>query len=172
MARACTVCESPDRVAIDEGLVSGRSASSLAGTYGLGARAIGRHKSVHLSRALAAIEAKRQGTEERRAEKLTDRLEALILKIEDLVETSHRDGAAGQMLAAARELRACWELQAKLTGELTERPTVTVNLLSSPEVNMIFVAMDRALGPWPDAKIALAASLKAIDVVRAEEVTP
>lgn len=164
MARACTVCESPDRVAIDEGLVGGRSASSLAGTYGLGARAIGRHKSVHLSRALAAVEAKRQGSEERRAEKLTDRLEALILKIEDLVETSHRDGAAGQMLAAARELRACWELQAKLTGELTERPTTVVNVLASPEIQNLTVVLLKALAPYPEARIAAADALMAADV--------
>jgi hypothetical protein len=170
VARACTVCESPDRVAIDEGLVGGRSALSLASTYGLGARAIGRHKSVHLSRALAAIEAKRQGTEERRAENLTDRLESLIRKIEDLVETSHAAGAAGQMLAAARELRACWELQAKLTGELPDRPAVVVNMLASPEVTLLVTTLLRALAPYPEARIAAAAALDTIDV-EAEEVT-
>jgi hypothetical protein len=136
----------------------------LADIYGVGSRAIGRHKTAHLSRALAAIEAKRQGTEERRAESLTDRLESLIRKIEDLVETSHRDGAAGQMLAAARELRACWELQAKLTGELTERPAMVVNVLGSPEVGLLVTTLLRALAPYPDARIAAADALETIDV--------
>lgn len=164
MGRACTVCESPSRVAIDEGLVQGRPALQLAQIYQVGERAIGRHKAAHLSPALAAVTAKRQREDERRAGGLVDRLEGLIEKIETLVTTSHAAGSAGQMLAAARELRACWELQAKLTGQLSDRPQVTVNMLSSPEVTSMVTALLRALAPYPEARIAAADALHVIDV--------
>jgi hypothetical protein len=68
------------------------------------------------------------------------------------------------MLAAARELRACWELQAKLTGELTERPTTVVNVLASPEIQNLTVVLLKALAPYPEARIAAADALMAADV--------
>ncbi len=149
------------RVAVDEGLVQGRSALSLSKVYALGERAIGRHKQAHLSPALTAVAAQR---DERRARGLVERLEDLIAKIEDLVDTSHDSGSAGQMLAAARELRACWELQAKLTGELNERPQVAFNLIGSPEVGQLVTVLLRALAPFPEARIAAADALDTIDV--------
>ena len=164
MARACSVCESPHRVAVDAGIVGGHSAHELGATYGLGERSIGRHKTTHLSRAMTAVAAKRAALGERHAATLTDRLEKLVGKIEDLVETSHRDGSAGQMLAAARELRACWELQAKLSGELTERPSVVVNVLASAEVQELTRVLIRALQPFPEARIVAADALDHLGV--------
>lgn len=161
MPRACTVCESPHRAKVDEGLVGGRSALSMSKVYALGERAIGRHKLAHLSPALTAVVVKR---EERRAESLVDRLESLIAKIEQLVESSHRDGAAGQMLAAARELCGCIELYAKLTSEITERPSTVVNLLAAPEVTELVARLLRALAPFPDARVAAAAALDVDDL--------
>jgi hypothetical protein len=112
---------------------------------------------------LATVEAKRTAADEQRAESLVDRLEGLIRKIEDLVDQAHASGAAGQLLAAARELRACWELQAKLSGELSDRPQVTVNLLSSPEVGSLVQVLLHALAPYPAARIAAANALDVID---------
>jgi hypothetical protein len=97
--------------------------------------------------------------EERGAVRIVDRLENLIAKVSGLVDRAEKEGSTGMMLAAAREVRGGLELLARLTGELDERPTTTINLLSSPEVTMLFGVMDRSLTPWPAAKIALAAAL-------------
>jgi hypothetical protein len=49
MGRPCTVCEHSSRAAIDAALDKGDSAMSIAKTYGLGIRSVGRHKSKRLS---------------------------------------------------------------------------------------------------------------------------
>jgi hypothetical protein len=130
----------------------------------LGQDSIRRHQKQHLSRALTAVKAKREASEERRAEGLADRLESLIRKIEALVETSAQEGAAGQMLAASRELRSCYELAAKLDGTLSDRTQVTVNVLSSPETTMLMQALIGALEPWPEARIAASNAIDAVGV--------
>jgi hypothetical protein len=169
MARACSICNHPQRAEIDSALALGQSARSIAAQFGCGDKAAARHHENHLSPAIVAVAAVE---EERRLGDLVGELEAVTVTAKRMLQKASDEGLQGQAQGWMREFRSCVELLLKVTGQLHERPTVTVNLLSSPEVALIFVAMDRALGPWPDAKIALAASLKAIDVVRAEEVTP
>ena len=156
MARACTVCASAQRQAVDAALGAGTPARQIGKTYGLGERAVQRHRVAHLSPAVVSVMATR---EERGAVRIVDRLENLIAKVSGLVDRAEKEGSTGMMLAAAREVRGGLELLARLTGELDERPTTTINLLSSPEVTMLFGVMDRSLTPWPAAKIALAAAL-------------
>lgn len=164
MSRSCTVCASPLLSAIDNALVAGRSQADIAGEFSVGEAAVQRHRKAHLSPALVAVQARR---EERRSVKLVDRLDAVVMKVEALIETAEEDGKPGQMLAAAREFRSGVELLARLTGELDERPqNVTVNVLASPEVAQMAAALMAALQPYPAARIAAAA------VLDAEEVEP
>jgi len=148
-------------VAVDEGLTQGRSALSLSKTYGVGERAIGRHKTAHLSPALTALAAQR---EEKHAVTLSSRLESAMAKVEEIIESSHRSGAVGQLLPAVRELRACIELQAKLTGEMQAQPQNVVNILASPEITETFTRLLRALGPYPEARLAAAAAIDIADL--------
>ena len=64
---------------------------------------------------------------------------------------------------APRELRSCLELQARLTGELDERPSMTVNLLASTEIQGLVGLLLSALAPFPEARIAAAGALSTID---------
>ena len=80
-------------------------------------------------------------------------------RIRNLIAACEATGSAGPLTAAAREFRSSLELLAKLTGELDERPTTVVNVLSSPEVAGLITALLGALAPFPDARVAAAAVL-------------
>lgn len=112
-----------------------------------------RHRVAHLSPALIAIQQQR---ERRRGVKLTDRLEAVLLKVENLIELAEADKQPAMMLSAAKEFRSGVELIARLSGELDERPQIVVNLAASPELAAIISLLMSALAPYPDARIAAA----------------
>ena len=159
MGQPCLACQSKDLKAIDEALVSGVPSTQISTKFGIHERAIRRHRAQHLSPALTAIAVKR---EEKRGIGLADRLENLVTKIEDLVETSARSGAAGHLLAASRELRGCLELQAKLEGTLASQPSTTINVLSSPEISLLLTTLLQALDPFPEARIAASNAIDAL----------
>ena len=73
-------------------------------------------------------------------------------------------------MAAVRELRGLVELLAKITGELDERPSVTVNLTASPEWQHLQGVILAALARFPDAREAVAGALLAADTVPGEVV--
>lgn len=162
MPRACTVCSSEHHPAIDGALVAGRSQADIAAEFKIGEAAIQRHRKSHLSPALVAIQQRR---EQRQAVKLVDRLDAVVGKVEALIDTAETDGKPAQMLAAAREFRSGIELIARLTGELDERPvTQVLNVLASAEVATMLRSLMTALEPFPEARIAAA------DVLDVEEI--
>jgi hypothetical protein len=159
MPRTCTVCLHPERNAIDEALVARVSRTEIATKYKVGASAVQRHRSNCLSPALFAVAAKR---EERGAERIVDRLDRVVAKVEAQIDAAEEAGQSVQMLAAAREFRSGLELLARLTGELDERPNVTVNVLASPEVAALASALLSALLPFPEARVAAAAVLDVV----------
>ena len=159
MGRSCSVCESPHREAVDHDLGAGKPAHQIGKTFNLGERAVQRHRVAHLSPAITKVL-----TEERSATRIVDRVEALLQKVGRLVDQAESTGSAGVMLSACRELRAGLELLARLSGELDERPTTTINLLSSPEIQNLTVVLLKGLAPFPEARIAAAEALDVIDV--------
>jgi len=160
MGRSCTVCNHPNRGKIDSELIKGLSANSIASRFGVGARAIGRHRLSHLSPALTAIAVAREGT---RVGSLVDRLEAVTSAAERMLFKAESEGAGGQMQGWVREFRSCVELMFKVTGQLQERPTTVVNVLSTPEVSDLVTTLLRALQPFPEARIAAAQALDVVD---------
>lgn len=149
----------PERDAIDAALASGQSNRAVAGRFGMGEEAIRRHRKRHLSPAIVAVTAevqRRQGNERttlERVEALTDRVEAAA------------EGVSGRhFLDVARELRGALELLARMRGELKpDGPTVSVNLLASPDLHRLLLALDRALLGHPAARAAVAAELGMIE---------
>jgi hypothetical protein len=65
------------------------------------------------------------------------------------------------MLKAVAQLRPSVELLAKLVGELDEHPQVNVTL--SPEWQAVRGGLLEALGPYPDARVAVARQLVALE---------
>ena len=150
IALSCSVCAHEDRDAIDAELVRGVSLRAIASAHPpLTHHAIGRHKRAHLSPALIAAHERRV---ERNAGSLLDRVEDLISRAERLLRAAERDGRASTALSAVRELRSLLELWGKATGELDDRPQITVNLLASPEWLSVRDAVFGALTAYPDAR--------------------
>jgi hypothetical protein len=110
----CKICSHADRAAIDKALVDGGSLRSIAKQFKVHSSSVNRHKS-HIPKTLALAKQAETvagaGTLLSRVEKLAARCESMI----DKAENAENWRAAP---AAARELRGCLELLAKLNGEL------------------------------------------------------
>lgn len=157
MGRTCNVCAHPKRDEIDHAIVAGQSLRSIARKYPeLSSSALSRHHRAHLSPALKALEAERESLA---TASLRERLETLIARAERLLSAAEQDGRASTALSAVRELRSLLELWGKATGELDDRPQVTVNLLASPEWLAVRDAVLGALTGYPDARSVVAGRL-------------
>jgi len=158
MPRVCTVCGHKDRDTIDQALVAGQSARSLAAVYRVSPDAIERHNAAHLPKTLVKAQAAQEVahadsllSEMRRLQKITLGLLSRAVGADDL----------RMALGAIREARSNLELLAKLTGELDER--AQVNLVISPEWVLVRAALLTALAPYAEARQAVAAALVSIE---------
>lgn len=157
----CSVCRHPERDTLERELIAGLTLRDAADKYALGKDALGRHKRNHLSKALKAVQERREMAG---AQKAVDRAEELYVKASAILEGAEQEGQGALALSAIKELRATVELLAKLTGELDERPQVNVlNVSSSPEWLAIQQAMLESLAPFPEARIAVAGTLEELE---------
>ncbi len=105
----------------------------------------------------------RTGEQEDRRATLLERVERLIDRAESLYTAAAEEGKAQLALAAVKELRGCLELLGKATGELNDRPQVTVNLMASPEWLNVRAVIFSSLADYPDARAALSGRLLEIE---------
>lgn len=154
MPRVCTVCTHPERAAIDTALVAGGTYRDIAGRFRLTKSAVERHKAEHLPASLVAAVG---------AEEVRQALDVLqqLKTINGAALTVLRDARAAQdgdlALKAIDRIQRQIELQAKLLGELDERPVV--NVLLSSEWVQLRGRLVAALAPFPEARVAVAAVL-------------
>ena len=151
MPRSCTICEHPDREAIDRQLVGDSSNLSISSLFGVSESAVRRHKANHLPAKLVMAQA---AEEIAQAEDLLDQVRDLHARTLAILQAAESTSQHRMALSAIREARSNLELLAKLLGELDERPQV--NILISPTVQTAIVT---ALGPYPEAKLAVAHAL-------------
>jgi len=151
MGRACTVCEHPDRRAIDEALVRGESMRALAARYGtVGRMSLVRHRKEHLPELLAkAYEAERVAE----ADKLLMDIRRIQTRTLLMLQEAESSGDLRTALAAVREARNNIALLAELRGQLDRRPVV--NLVLSPEWLELRALIVGALEPHPEARDAV-----------------
>src|SRR5918997_3382690 len=151
MPSSCTVCEHPDREAMDEALVGGASNRSLASLYDVSEAAVRRHKGKHLPAKLVMAHA---AEEVAQADTLLEQVRDLQARTLAILEAAEETKQHRSALSAIREARSNLELLAKLLGELDERPVT--NVLVSAEWVMVRTAMMEALDPYPRARVAVA----------------
>ena len=156
MARVCTICEHPERDAIDAELTRGESSYVIAERFGASPSAVQRHARRHVSAAWAATDAPAQSTG--RAP-LPDRIETLIERCETMFVAAAGEGRTSQALAVVKELRACLELSGKATGELDTRPVTVVNLQTAPEWLAMRAVILSALMAYPEARAVVSGRL-------------
>jgi hypothetical protein len=158
MPSSCTVCEHPDREAIDEALVGGASNRSLASLYDVSEAAVRRHKANHLPAKLVMAQA---AEEVAQADDLLDQMQDLQARTLAILEAAESTNQHRTALSAIREARSNLELLAKLLGELDERPVT--NILFSAEWVSVRTAMMEALGSYPQARLAVAERLSELE---------
>ena len=155
MPRTCTICRHDRRTDIDKALVVRTPFRDIAGQHGVSKSALVRHHDDHLPASLVRAQRAREMAQ-------ADELLAQVLDLKDRAETI-LDKAEGDdnwpaATGAIREMRACLELLGKLAGQLQDAPTI--NIILTPEWLAVQTGILAALKPYPDARLAVAASLE------------
>jgi hypothetical protein len=154
MPRRCTVCDHPERHAIDETLVTGAPYRSVAKRFGLSESAVYRHKSEHLPVRLLKA---REVEEVAQADNLLEQVRHLQAHALDILERAEKAGDLRTALAAISQARGNLELLGKLAGELDERPQVNLTVSSQwLELRAVIVG---ALESHPAAHTAVVKAL-------------
>jgi hypothetical protein len=163
MPRSCTICEHPEREAIDQALVAGVSSTEISGRYRtIGERAVRRHKANHLPAKLVMAQ---QAEEVAEAGDLLDQVRDLQARTLAILEAAEETSQHRTALAAIREARSNLELLAKLLGELDDRPQI--NVLISPEWLELRAVIVGALEPHSEARGAVLAAIEGVGSGRA-----
>jgi hypothetical protein len=160
MSRQCTICVHPDRASIDSELTRGTPSRALAERFGVSASAVQRHARRHLSPALAALKSEEQA---KAKASLLERIESVIHRAETMFAAAANEGRTTQALDVLKELRLQLELLGKATGELNDRPQVTVNLMASPEWLAVRDVVLSALMAYPEARAAVSGRLLGLE---------
>jgi hypothetical protein len=160
MPRACTVCTHTQREAIDQALVAGEPCTAVAARYfTLSARmAVQRHKDEHLPTTL--VKAQEQ-QDVRQALDVVAQLKAINQASLAVLKQARETGDGELALKAVDRVQRQIELQAKLLGELDERPQV--NVLVAPEWLAVRGVIFAALAPYPEVRAVVAGQLLALE---------
>lgn len=173
MGRSCNVCESPKHREVDDALARGTDCAAVGRAFGISEHSVRRHKAAHLSPALVSLTSAAVVTGEPldlQIRSVVGEVRAALPQIQVFIDSAAnaadavgwRNGNLISGLASLMgEMRKRLELLARLTGELNTaaQTNVQINVLSNPEVQNTFSDIMRALDPWPEAKLAVAAAL-------------
>jgi hypothetical protein len=159
MPQACTCCTSEHRRAIDRALVdSSRVNTRIAARFGVQESAVRYHAEHHLPARLVKAHAAAEVAE---ADDLLGQLVAIKDRAEAIADRAEAAGNLTAALGGLREMRGCVELLAELRHELDRRPVV--NVLVLPQWIEARSALLEALAPYPDARVAVAERLLALE---------
>jgi transposase-like protein len=156
--RTCTICQHPQRAAIDQALVGGRAYRDIAGQFSVSRSALDRHRAEHLS---PAVQKAQQASEAEHALDITKQLRAINGVSLSILDEARRSNNPAIALKAIDRVQRQIELQAKLLGELDDRPQVDIVL--TPAWRSTRAALLAALAPFPDARVAVAEQLVALE---------
>jgi hypothetical protein len=129
MGRACTVCLSPDRDAIDVALLERQPDARLARKYGVSRFAVQRHSRAHIAPALAIAAEEREAL---RSDDLLTRLEDINRQTLGILAAALEEKKPSVALKAIQRVESQLELQARLLGQLRDTK-LNVNFQFSPE---------------------------------------
>jgi transposase-like protein len=178
----CHECKHRERVAIELALVRGVAVSAIAKRYGVGAASLFRHRRratcmpPQLKAKLLAgpdvagldLERVRTAESESLLLHLVNQRNRIFAAFDSAEEVGHLHG----IVRVSAELRAIQELIGKIVGQLGTGTTVNNNVLFvSPAYIEMRMALIRALAPYPDARVAVAAALGSMEEAAAKDIT-
>jgi hypothetical protein len=176
MPRPCSICRHSQRAAIDRELVAGTPVTRIAAEYRVSDDALARHKAAHLPAVLARARqdherahladlagqvAAQEKQEQAHALDVVQQLKVINQISNAILHEARQARDAHTALRAIDRVQRQIELQARLLGELDERPQV--NVLLAPEWVSIRGTVLSALAPFPEARAAVAQQLLALE---------
>ncbi|HEY1387189.1 MAG TPA: hypothetical protein VGF38_01495 [Ktedonobacterales bacterium] len=153
MPRTCTVCSHSQRAQIDAALVSGTPYRDIAGRFQVSKTAVERHRE-HIP---VAISKSQEAREEAQALDVVKQLQAINGATLAVLKEARASGNPDLALRAIDRIQRQIELQAKLLGDLDDRPQV--NILLVPEWLAVRTAILAALLPYPEARQAVVSAV-------------
>jgi len=155
MTRVCSICSHQERHAIERAIVGGTPNRRIATQHNLSEAAVRRHAAEHLPVALVkAAEAE----DTAHALDVVKQLRFINAAALTVLRDAKAAGDGDLTLKAIDRVHKQVELQAKLLGDLDERPVV--NVLVSPEWVALRAQIVHALAPYPAARQAVAEVLQ------------
>jgi hypothetical protein len=124
-------------------------------THGITIRALSYHYRTHLLPMMAMA---KQAEEVGNADAILTRLQRLETKMWNVLDRSEKDKEYTLTVQAAREIRGCLELCAKLAGQIQE--STVINIVNQPEWAVVQNVLMLALEEHPAARIAVAKALE------------
>lgn len=128
MAQPCKVCNHPERLEIDRGLLEGRSKAALARAFAVPADCVERHARKHVQAALAKAT---EGREALYGNRLVDHVIALQERTQAILDGAAKDPTLA--LKAIASARSNLELMARLHGQLKDRTVNQALVIVDPE---------------------------------------
>jgi transposase len=159
--RTCTICHHPERAAIEAALVAGTSYRHIASQFSVGYKSIERHATDHVKQ---AIKQSQTAKEEAQALDVIRQLKTINSVTLHVLEEVRKAKEHMTTLYAVDRVMKQLELQAKLLGDLDDRPQVNITL--TPEWQAIRAAIVQALAPYPAARVAVASALVHLEGTR------
>ncbi len=156
MPRPCTVCNHPNKEAIDQALIDNEPFRHIAARENVTTSALQRHKNGgHITAAMVQA----AGVAEiAHADSLLDQVNELKREARAIKDKAEQANDYKTALMGIRELTRIIELLAKLQGELQENQTINI-LAVSPEWVKTRTAILQSLEPYPDARQAVIKAL-------------
>jgi len=158
MPRICSICPHAERKRIDAAIVEGVPNRRIATQYSVSEAAVRRHKDGHLPATLVKAQA---ATDVRHALDVVGQLKAINSVCMSVLKDARDQGDGDLALKAVDRILRQLEMQAKMIGQLDERPTI--NIIGSLEFVAISTTLTAALADFPDARGAVARALLTLE---------
>jgi len=156
MARQCLVCQHEQKAAIDRELAAGKSLRDLSALFRVSEDSLARHRDAHISPVVVRAQEAEDIT---RGLDVVKQLKAINGVTMQILHEARQQKNPDIALKAIDRIERQITLQAKLLGDLDERPVV--NILISDEWLRIRGILITTLGSYPEAKQAVVLALSA-----------
>jgi hypothetical protein len=152
------ICTYPERAKIESALVSGTPYRVIASQFGVGNNSVQRHADEHVK---AEIAEHKEVRDEAQALDVVKQLRTINHYALTVMSEARSSGNPELLLKAIDRVQRQIELQAKLLGDLDERPQI--NILVSSDWLTIRAVLMAALLPYAEARLAVSAALTTVE---------
>jgi hypothetical protein len=168
----CAVCNHREHAAIDLALARGVSARAISRRYKVSTFSLSRHSNRgHLPPQLKAKLIAGPNVDGLDLDRMRDtESQSLLAHLVNLrnrlfasLDVAEECGDSAMVARVAAQLHSNFELVAKLLGDLATGSTTITNILVAPQYVQMRVELVRALQPYPDARMAVAKVLHALE---------